>query len=125
MRVSVISIQGNRVRLQTKVGCITVLWGTDQYPRIKDYEVELFSDDTVSQSSVNCSSNNHISVTDSVYGVEITGYLECITDDVMFLNLCDDVIMLDVDCKAYLLSYIGHYITVKLTNITAFDCGYI
>ena len=121
MEGTITKIQGKKVRIDTALGWFNGTWCSTVQPLLKRYVVELDSDDIINADIIKISkiSVANIEYIDDV--IYITGLVEYIQNNIMFLRLKESVIMLELEHDISFDKYLGRYVVVSLKNLNIYD----
>lgn len=123
MNAIVVNCNGNRVQVKSHIGCFEGIWCSDKSVEYRQYDFELASDDIITQQSLRFSTISVPSVGNYEDAIILNGLVEAAEDDVLFLRLSDDVLMLDHSHDSDLAQYVGRYVQVRLSEIKLYDTG--
>ena len=123
MEVLVTDKQDNCVRVCSSFGEFFGMWRSPSLPQLKKYTVGLDSHDIISDDMLTFTptSSPHIECTGN--DVYLTGLLEEIENDVLFLRLGTDLVMFETAQNSDYSKYIGLYVQVRVSQLLLYDVG--
>lgn len=124
MKVVVVEESNNIVRIKTALGTIVGKWCSPKPAILKSYFIEIDCDDTVSAEHIQVvpCCNPFIANKES-NTIVLCGLVEAIEDELFFLRLSNDLVMLKTDCTLDAYRYVDKYVQVILSNIKFYDIG--
>lgn len=121
MKVVIISKNASIVKVHTELGDFKGVWCSPEPVLSKNYIVELDSDDIITLETIKVSGTDVPSIKCVNEIIYITGLLEEIEDNVIFLRIHDSILMLETQPNLNLAKYLGFYVEVKLNSIQLYD----
>lgn len=124
MEASLIEVLGSEVRIVTEFGILKGKWESPDKPQIKKYFLEVNVDEIINIDA--------ISISDIEYAVQcnkdeiyLYGFVEAIEDDVLFLRLSKEILMLEVSKEKGWVLFIKKYVKVKVMQLYFYDTGLV
>ena len=125
MKIQIIENQSNIVRVSTEIGCFNGIWCSPTPIVSKKYIVELDSDNVLTSDEVELSNSCIPCIEEFEKAIFVTGLVEEIQDNIMFLRLQKSLIMLAISCELDFVQYVGCYVRIRLSEIKLYDTGII
>ena len=123
MEVSIIAKQDDYVHACSSFGAFFGIWCSPSPPELKRYAVELDSNDIVSPNILTSSPAKLPHVESRDNATYLTALLEEIEDNLLFLRIGTDLVMLETAHNSDYSRYIGQYVRVKLSKLFLYDLG--
>lgn len=123
MEVLIIDKQDDYVHACSSFGTFWGIWRSPSSPKLKKYAVELDSNDIIFPNMLTLSSAKLPNIEGRDNAVYLTGFLEEIENDLLFLRIGTDLVMLETERNADYSKYIGQYIQVMLFKLHLYDLG--
>ena len=123
VKVSIIDKQDDYVYACSSFGAFFGIWCSPSPPELKRYIVELDSDDVIAPSMLTFSSLKLPSIESRDDATYLTGLLEEIEDNIIFLRIGTDLVMLEAVHDSNYSRYIGQYVQVMLFKLRIYDRG--
>ena len=123
MNAMVVNCNDNIVQVKSHVGYFEGIWCSDKSAEHRQYDFELASDDIITQKSLRFSTISVPSVSNYEDAIILNGLVEPVEDDILFLRLSDDVLMLNHAPDSDFAQYVGRYVQVRVSEIKLYDTG--
>lgn len=123
MNAVVTKVYDDIVHIKTDYGSAFGKWCSNEPIIEKRYIIELDCNDIVVPESVKIISACSPSIMYHDECVVIRGYVEQIEDDILFLRVAEDLLMLNVASAFDSRDYINKYVCIRLSNISFYDTG--
>lgn len=123
MNAIVVNCNDNIVQVKSHIGCFEGIFCSDKAAEYRQYDFELASDDIITQKSLRFSTISLPSVDNYEDAIIINGLVEAVEDDILFLRLSGDVLMLNHSPDSNFAQYVGRYVQIRLSEIKLYDTG--
>ena len=121
MEANIIDIQNNMVCLSTEFGSFWGEWKSNIPPKKEKYNLELDSDDILIFDNIKESYLPNTEIKSDGKSVVLCGFVEEITDEIMFLRLRDSLIMIQLSENEEFSMFLKKFVNVNLKNISFYD----
>ena len=106
---------------KTDYGVFQAKWGEAHSPRMIEYNVELECSDIITPLQIEKNYNCDYLIEYKNGKNHLTGLLCALEDSIMFFNIGNSVLMIEVSSKELFEKYIGRYITLQIKDLTVYD----
>jgi len=120
MEARIILVSGNKVLVTSSIGSFWANWCSPIQSEYKNYFVELDCSDILLPSSIQHSLSYTPSIVSKNKSVVITGIAEQIEDNILFLRVHSDLLMLEVSDCCEFSSYLGQYVNISLSHLNIY-----
>lgn len=121
MYADVIEINENKVTAQTDVGLVCGYWCSNVLVEHKKYDLELDCDDVITEFDINFSSNNKDRIECLNESINLYGYVEEYEDNILFLRLNQEIIMLETSSNFDFSKFINNFVCINIQQINLYD----
>jgi hypothetical protein len=123
VEILVIDRKDDCVLANSSFGVFFGIWCSSSQPELKRYAVELDSDDVIAPKLITLSSIKQPCIESRDNVTYLTGLVEEVEDDIMFLRIGTDLVMLEMEHDSNYSRYIGQYVRVELFKLQLYDIG--
>lgn len=121
MEATIIKIDKDTVYISTPVGSFNGIWCSPTPVCHKRYIVELDSNEVLSAHAISITKDVRPAIEEENGYLCISGYVEEIEDDVLFLRIHTDILMLEIECTADCSKFIDQFVRIYLSKINLYD----
>ena len=123
MEILITDRQDGCVQVCSTFGRFFGIWCSSSPPELKSYVVELDSDDVIVPKLLTFSPMMRPGIESQNNTTYLTGLVEDIEDNIIFLRIGADIVMLDTVSSFDFSRYIGHFVRVSLSTLYLYDIG--
>lgn len=123
MEILIVDRQDDCVHVCSSFGTFFGIWCSSSPPELKKYVVELDSDDVITPNMLTFSSIKLPYIESRDDATYLGGIVEEIENNVMFLRIGTDLIMLETVHDSDYSRYIGQFVQVALFKLQLYDLG--
>jgi hypothetical protein len=123
VEVSIIDKQNDCVHACSPYGAFFGIWCSSSPPELKKYIVELDSNDVITPNMLTFSSVKLPYIESRDHTTYLTGLVEENEDNILFLRIGADLVMLETAHDSDYSRYIGQYVQVMLFKLQLYDLG--
>ena len=123
VEVLIIGKQNDYVYAYSSFGAFFGIWCSQSPPELKTYVVELDTNDIISADMLTFSPIKQPSIRSRDDVTYLTGLVEVIEDNLIFLRIGADLVMLEMAHDSDYSRYVGQYVQVMLSKLRLYDLG--
>ena len=123
MKIRIVDIEKNVIYAESEIGCFKGKWCSSKPIIFKKYFVELDCVDVITPTSIELSLSCEACIEQDSHTIKITGIVEDIEDNLIFLRVEEDLLMLNISSRLDFEQYIGLYVRITVNTIEIYDIG--
>lgn len=123
MIIKIVDIDKNVIRAESEIGCFEGKWCSSTPIIFKKYIVELDCADVITPTLIELSLSCVACIEQDSHTTKITGIVEDIEDNLIFLRVEKDLLMLNISSRLDFEQYIGLYVRITVNTIEIYDTG--